>query len=62
MKTDPPERLVRLVTEYREILENEWDWHGDRACFGGMCHSVSDDLAWGPRGLVAAAPPFRFVL
>ncbi len=36
--------LEMVVSQFRDELESEWDWEGDRGCFRGMCSTVSGEL------------------
>jgi hypothetical protein len=36
--------LEQVVQQFREELEREWDWEGDRGCFKGMCSTISGEL------------------
>ena len=36
--------LEMIVSQFRDELESEWDWEGDRGCFRGMCSTVSGEL------------------
>lgn len=36
--------LDTIVMQFREELEENWDWSGDRGCFRGMCSSISGEL------------------
>ena len=36
--------LNSTVLQFREELEKDWEWEGDRGCFRGMCSTISGEL------------------
>ena len=36
--------LEMIVSQFRDELESEWDWEGDKGCFKGGCSTISSEL------------------